>query len=584
MQRKNRPQTDQHAHKTAETRHSARSSAPPQTYSPQHVLQLQRAAGNRAVLSLLRNQQSQSRSQAPIQAVWQTQGHKIKTEDGEIDFTHWDHVETADGDRICYYWSDQIEDGTVYRSENDKVAKKYVIQQIRYLSQENHRVMYPWRSNYKDLLPFNPDLDRKSGGGGGNRTVGADDHKFHVQGEVSPMLLHYLKQLPDWQDDTTGMDTRIPMGSDVPELLSTVPIADPNKMTKDDFVTEDLASGFDTKSVFHKEVLRNHINGELLKAWDGKRKSDGNPGQNAVMKGQTGVLATDGSATEDAGLHGFNKEVGGHGWEWLHLKAYSMGGHQGYAQYSGNLVMGTWHANSAHKTIEDAVKRLARATSEVFRVDVKADVYTGTQVGKTIHYTLSTSSGRSMTFDIDCLMRVRPTSHDEKYWYLIMADKLLSADEAKRVMEDKVGAEVDSLDSYQEEMVQPPSPVHWSSLGEDELDEPMMSVGGTVLDDSELDDERGKGRKGQVFRPKAISKPAHKLKAKTRLGAKVSVSATKSHLQKKFGDKLGGAIWADLIVNGQYIGNVYKGWKLVKYIEPSGQQPATLVFRSIQQV
>ncbi len=94
------------------------------------------------------------------------------------------------------------------------------------------------------------------------------------------------------------------------------------------------------------------------------------------------------SAAEVAALLGLDKTVS---WEWLHLVAFSLGGHQGEAQIPENLVLGTAAANTAMMLVESWIKeqveygRWDTATLVVHRVCPVQDCgWFCTEIGYTV--------------------------------------------------------------------------------------------------------------------------------------------------------------------------------------------------------
>lgn len=438
-----------------------------------------------------------------IQCAWE-EGHFEPTKKGTFTHRCSDYPELG-----TLYWHASLKDEKVFVAGKLSQRLKTIDELKRLSSKFRRSDAHPWVPSSKKLVPLDPRMGiGKPRGSGGVRTVSGQGHKFHVRGKISRMLLEFLRQLDDWTDSDLGLETRISYGNDVPVLMSDVPISASGTATEGDGGSETIPPSLLSKALLKKVVEGNHIDKKLLNAWNGKRQVDHNKSQGEVMASASlddeelddedsdteanENLSDPSSATSLAKARGFKAKVGNHGWEWLHLIAYSMGGFKGYPQYPDNLVLGTWHANSAHLIIESAVKKLASMTNETFRIDAMAEYYDGTHFGRTILYRISTSQQRQMDFVIDCLMRVRPTSHDQKYWMLIMADQLLSQWDAAEVMHEIVMAQKKSVKEKAKITLPPlsfipPSPLHYSHQDESALKSPVMKTNGTIRDEDYLE-------------------------------------------------------------------------------------------------
>jgi hypothetical protein len=507
-----------------------------------------------------------------IQCKWEVGTFRVDSED----FTH--KCSTFKAKLGTLYWRADL-DRTVYVEETESLEG---VEDLKKRDSTFRRFSaHPWLSEAEKPLPPDPRQGiGKPRGSGGVRTVSGHGHKYYVRGECSSLLRSYLAYLDDWAGGDIGLHTRISYGPDVPELMSSVPISEVGAPTEGDGGSEALPSSFTGKAMFFKEVLGNHLDASLLSSWNGKRKVDGSKSQGTVMVDEDDEEGNDeSSASKLAKAYGFRKKVGGHGWEWLHLVAYSMGGFQGYPQYPENLVLGTWHANSAHLIIESAAKALASATHEVIKVNVRADYYEGTLCGREIVYELSTSSGRKMTFRIDCLMRVRPTSHDEKYWFLIMADRLLSTGEAWRVMRERV--QKDKKKAEEKRMVigpklslAPPSPVHYSHMEEAELETPVIKDAGVERDSSYLERKRGR-KSGSKDKVGPIFKPTFKREPRAVRLVEGKVQHVKvSDLSKKVSESVRREIKKAMKESGQYTHRTFE-FEPGRYLQIRDYKPET---------
>jgi hypothetical protein len=390
------------------------------------------------------------------------------------------------------------------------------------------------------------------------------------------------------------MTQRISYGKKVPALLSDVPIKEKGKANFEDFEREAIPKKLQgTEQVDYKQVVGNFINKDLLTAWDNYRKTAGYQSQGQAMLHSKNV--SDESATKVAKAEGFTETVSNKGWEWLHIIAFSMSGHKGYPQYAPNMGGGTWHANSAHKIVEDAVKQLTRdAPNEVFLVDGFAAVFKGTEIAAEFRYVVSTSQpvqskksflsghpGRSVEFAIDTLGRTTPTSHDTRYYYLLLAAQLLSQKPFHELAATKVTEKLPKGTAFVDPPYEfsPPSPPHYSQFTEADLrkDFPAEIIeGGKKLKDADLVSLR-KRPTGAVDKPYTTFSSKRKytddidvmempVMKKGKKPAKNDFTVPVNDLDKKwFSNATALQIVADVKASGQYWLNEYTATDAKKY-------------------
>jgi hypothetical protein len=428
-----------------------------------------------------------------IQPVWEDVTEVKEYKDGknwiEVE-TIWRNLEVPMSDDYDWnlYYSEQdgilkapcYDDGT----EGDLEPVRGTDRNFAKMFKRKMDTDFPW-------LVYDPNagIKKRGGGGGGGRTVASGDAKFHVTGLTdSPndqLLMEYLQSRDDYEPKpkkSTPFTNRLPHGTNVPSLHSTLPVAPPGSTAKDDKDTrEDIPKKYKGKGLESGNTVKGYFNAALLDQWAGERKTDSNPSQTAMARYKgTVVDEKKGSPTLTAKAFGFNPVVGGKGWEWLHLRAYSMGGaSEGTPQLPDNLVLGTWHANSAHLAIETAAKWVANKNpNETFLFEATPKLVPGTPIADHIIYTIGTSEQRFMQFEIDALTRTRPTSADADYWKAIMAARLLSYDDAGRTMEKIDKSNNTSLTTTFDEV--PQSPTHYSHFDELSDDEIVDSDWDTV--------------------------------------------------------------------------------------------------------
>jgi Domain of unknown function (DUF4157) len=374
-----------------------------------------------------------------------------------------------------YFSNKHFKDGEViFQAENkgageEKLEPKKPSTLKRYLDKSDSE--YPWEPEFDSNIG-----KRKGGGGGGNRIISAEGAKFTVKGLKSgdkndELLKTYLESQDSYEKDPSKQTfyNRVDYGADVPQLWSTLEINPANTPAADDKAREDIPTALGTKTE-KGNIVKGYIDRETLEAWSSVRKTDQNPQQTkiATLK-DTEAQKVKGSPTLTAKAYGFNSIVGGKGWEWLHLRAYSMGAAaHGTPQLPSNLVLGTWHANSVHLIIESAVKWLVNSTGEKLAIEAEPELIPKTPIAARINYTISSSQQRVMKFQIDGLTRVRPTSQDTHYWKMILAARLLSYEDAEKALAKLTS----SVDTSKLTDILPSSPPHfmdYEDLSEDEI-------------------------------------------------------------------------------------------------------------------
>ncbi|MBY0574563.1 MAG: DUF4157 domain-containing protein [Undibacterium sp.] len=378
-----------------------------------------------------------------LQAVWEDKT-AIKQLNGDDVEILWQNlgVTSNSGKFWNLYYSD--EDGLMIAKANSDQSDAEPLATVN-INLRKFAKLFP-----KDVADFpwlvyddRAGMPKRKGGGGGGRTVSAGDATFHVSGltdsENDQVLLAYLKTLDNYTDDSTtgGLSNRQPMGNQVPELQTTLAVAPVDSSAEHDLTTREAIPSKYSGPLENGYTVKGYFNSDLLETWSGERKTDGNPSQTAMaMYKGTVVSEKKGSPTLTAAAFGFTPIVADKGWEWLHLRAYSMGGaSSGTPQLSDNLVLGTWHANSAHLAIETAAKWVASQNpSEMFLFEATPVMIPGTPIADHILYTIGISPERFMQFKIDALTRARPTSADASYWKAIMASRLLSHEGAKATL------------------------------------------------------------------------------------------------------------------------------------------------------
>jgi hypothetical protein len=126
-----------------------------------------------------------------------------------------------------------------------------------------------------------------------------------------------------------------------------------------------------------------------------------------------------------------------HGWQWLHLIAYALGGPEGIGpQQAANLVVGTTAANTAMIMIEDAINNaivdpaIPVESARIVAKPVMADpeyLIAGTIVYQVV-FTLT--GGRKLpdlTLSFDALSTATPYEATNKYFRTLLKEALNQA-------------------------------------------------------------------------------------------------------------------------------------------------------------
>jgi Domain of unknown function (DUF4157) len=145
----------------------------------------------------------------------------------------------------------------------------------------------------------------------------------------------------------------------------------------------------------HKRAGAIKVDEKKLNKWSSQR-AGWSPDQNGAMGGV--------SATEAARASGFASGE----WQWLHLHAFTFGGHDGVQpNHPDNLVSGLAAANGKHLVLENLVKRLI-LSKETDEVEINATakmIINSYQVAEKIDYLLRWTAGtqyRDYEFSIEC--------------------------------------------------------------------------------------------------------------------------------------------------------------------------------------